>query len=215
MSPFTPLPSDWEGTEWRRWETGAHPVPRPHLSYLPSGTEPEGVTKARALGAIREGLVSCLGPAQSTARGHPKARCWPQGESGYAPSDIPKRCCVSIWGWRNEWEEERQIQMEKGGQVEFRADSCQLHHAAGKPNCFRIYSRNPALQSSVFLPFPPPHRSASFVPFNSTSLKHFLWFPLSITELLSLLVVLLGFRLLLQLAGVTERNDICGEAVFQ
>lgn len=91
MILFTPLQSDWEGTEWRRWEAGVYQVPRPHLSYLPM--EGGGRSdKGQGFGCDKQEsyvlLWSWRVPWPSTVGGHPKARCWPQAESVCAPLDM-------------------------------------------------------------------------------------------------------------------------------
>lgn len=183
MILFTPLECDCEGTEWRRWETGVHPAPGPHLLYLPMERRRKKVTKARVLSLIRKGLMSCFGPGyplQGAIQG-PGAdhhRWWVQTQVWIWP--CPGRhteywCVFTCDIFRAV--KERQRQTETGGQVEFTTGFLPVVSHCRKAKLFPDLGLHPSIVPCpypshllVFLFFPSIHPPIfTFLSFCSTS----------------------------------------------
>lgn len=160
------------------------PSPRAAPLLSADGAEEEGVTKARGLGVIRKGHMSCFGPpaltpagrCQRPSRGQEPKRDGEKASemlfshtgTSLTPAAADMQSAGMRLGQRRRGREGREGGRKKGRDRQRRRVRwssgeifCQESHTAGKPNCFRIYSRYPPL----FLPSPPPRLPLSFLPF--------------------------------------------------
>lgn len=201
--------------EWLRghWVTQVRdrPPPSPQTAPLLSayGVEEEGVTKARALGVIRKGLMSCFGPGS-----HPGCPLLEAIQGPGADQQLgkpPRRCFrTQVWIWpRAVRYTERWCVFTCGsfGAVkERKGETDRDGGSGGVQGRFRLTLQESQIASGsryplLFLQFPPPCLPLSFLPSlfcfsHSLSLFWLLWQS-----------VLLG--------GMAQGDDVCREAVFE